>query len=107
MEPAVAIQTSNEPTNKLAAGTAASAGVGGVVAGAIVGFGAPAYYELVANGPAILQGPGVSGLILGIITGLATLWASKKAGLIAGYNVLDKPNVPMAVAPPPTIPAGE
>lgn len=96
----IAVQSTSEPTNKLAAGTTAAAGVGAVIAGALAGYGNEAIRDvLVEVLPVMAAKAATTNFIVFIVVTLAAYFANKQAGLRAGYNVLDKPNVPVALAP--------
>jgi hypothetical protein len=94
----VAVQTSNEPTNKLATGTQAAGAIAGVLAGVLSAYGADAIKELLPSPP---LGPATQNLIVMAVTAVATWAAAQWGGRRAAYNVLDKPNVPIAAAPSP------
>lgn len=100
MEPTVAVQTTNEPTNKLAAGANTAAGVGAILAAVMAAYGADAIREMMtAMG---LGGyPALINLVVMGVTGVAGWWATKRAALLGGYNVLDKPNVALQPAAKP------
>ena len=99
MEPQVAVQKTNEPTNKLAAGATGAAAVGAIIAGVFAAYGNDAVMEILNMVPGM--GPALKTLIVMAINGVAVYYAGERAGRFAGYNVLDKPNVPLQPAPHP------
>jgi uncharacterized membrane protein YeiH len=98
----VAVQIYEEPTNKLDAGTTASAGVGAVIAGALAAYGSEALRDvLVEILPAMAAKEATTNFVIFLVVTVAAYFANKQAGLKAGYNVLDKPNRPLELAPTP------
>lgn len=98
---AVAQQATNEPTRKLSIGTTASAGVGAVIAGALASYGNEAIREvLIEVVPSIATKAATANFIIFLVVTVAAYVANKSAGLGAGYNVLDKPNIPLERAAP-------
>lgn len=95
--PAVAVQTSTEPTNKLTAGTNAAGGVAAVIAAVMAAYGADAIKEMLSTMPI---GPAVTNLIVMVVTGIAAYFATSLSGRAAAYNVLDKPNRPLVDVDP-------
>lgn len=89
----VAIQTSERPTNKLTAGTTAAAGLGAVIAGALAGYGGEALRDVMIEiVPQLAKMPAAVNLFVFLGVTVAAFFANRKAGLAAGYNVLDAPN---------------
>lgn len=90
----VAIQTGSQPTNKVAAAANAAGSLAAVLAGVMSGYAGPAIAELAGewgkNHPSTLQ------LIIALIAAAAAFAVTKYGGQAAAYNVLDKPNVPLA-----------
>lgn len=98
----VAVQATSEPTNKLVAGTNAAAGVGAVIAGVLAAYGGEAIKEVwPALVPTALEGPAFTNLVVMGLVGVATFYATRASGRAAAYNVMDKPNIPIATAPSP------
>jgi hypothetical protein len=96
----VAVQTSPQPTNKVAAATTAAGGAGVLITGAMVTWGGPAIIEILgvewtAAHPASTQ------IIVAVVSGLVALLIPV-IGRYAAYNVLDAPNVAMAPVTSPT-----
>lgn len=92
----IAVQDSAQPTNKVAAASNAAGGVAAVVAGVMAAYGGDAIRELL--GPMAATYPAATTLIVLIVTGLASFYATKFGGQAAAFNVLDKPNVPLVKA---------
>lgn len=93
----VAEQATDEPTNKLAAGTTASAGVGAVIAGAIAGYGSEAIRDVLMEVvPALAAKAATTNFLVFIGVTVAAYVASKYGGQAAAFNVLDKPNIPLS-----------
>lgn len=94
----VAIQTSDAPTNKLAAGTTAAAGVGALIAGALASYGNEAIRDVLTELlPALVAKPAAVNMFVFLLVTVASYFANKQAGLRAGYNVLDAPNKPLEI----------
>ena len=89
----LAEQTDDHPTNKLAAGTNAAGAIGGVIAGVFASYGGPAIKELI--GTTGLGAESQNFVVLLVVT-VAGFLATKYGGQRAAYNVLDKPNRPVA-----------
>lgn len=101
----IAVQTTTEPTNKLAAGTTAAASVGAVIAGALAAYGNEAIRDVIVEVlPGMAAKAATTNFIVFMMVTVAAYVANKYAGLRAGYNVLDRPNVPLAAAPRPVAP---
>jgi len=92
----IAVQDSAQPTNKVAAASNAAGGVAAVVAGVMAAYGGDAIREIM--GPLAQQYPSATTLVVLMATGVAAYYATKFGGQAAAYNVLDKPNVPLAKA---------
>lgn len=98
----VAVQTTSDPTNKLAAGTTAAAGVGAVIAGALASYGNDAIRDVITEVlPGMAAKSATTNFVIFMIVTVAAYAANKWSGLKAGYNVLDKPNVPLSLTPRP------
>ena len=93
----VAVQATSEPTRKLAAGTTAAGAIAGVLAGILAAYGGDAIKEVLAS---TSLGPAMQNLIVMMVVGVATWLATKYGGQAAAYNVLDKPNIPIATTKP-------
>lgn len=89
----IAVQTSPQPTNKVAAASNAAAAAGVIIAGVMAAYGGPAILELL--GAWGQSHPNTAQLIVMIVSGLAGGVGGKYVPQVAAYNVLDKPNVPL------------
>jgi negative regulator of sigma E activity len=98
-EPAVALQISPEPTNKVQAGTTAAGGLAAVIAGVMAAYGGPAVVELL--GAWATTHPSATALLVAGLSAVAAYFVTKYGGQAAAYNVLDKPNVAMIPGPKP------
>jgi hypothetical protein len=96
----VAVQTGPQPTNKVAAASEAAGSLAAVLAGVMAGYGGPAITELLgAWGEA---NPSTTQLVVALVAAAAGYVVVKYPARAAAYNVLDKPNVPLApVSPAP------
>jgi hypothetical protein len=92
----IAVQDSAQPTNKVAAATNASGGIAAVVASIMAAYGGPAIVE--ALGEFATTNPSGTAFAVMLVTGVASFYAAKLGGQAAAFNVLDKPNVPLARA---------
>jgi hypothetical protein len=96
----VAIQVSGQPTNKVTAASTAGGSIGAIIAGAMSLYGDGAIREVLSQVPAI--GPKATDLLVFVAVSAAVYLGTKYGAQAAAYNVLDKPNVPLApVAPIP------
>jgi uncharacterized membrane protein YeiH len=93
----VAVQQGSQPTRKVAAASEAAGGIGGIIAGAMTLYGDGAIREVLANMPI---GEKSTDLIVFIVVSAAVYLGSKYGARAAAWNVLDKPNVPLAPVPP-------
>lgn len=89
----VAVQKSAQPTNKVAAAATAGGSIGGIIAGAMTLYGDGAIREVLA---ALPIGEKTTDLLVFVIVSAAVYLGTKYGGQAAAYNVLDKPNVPLA-----------
>lgn len=92
----VAVQATNQPTNKVAATGTAAGGLAAVIAGTMAAYGGPAIQELLGSWGT--NYPSVSQLLILIVTGVAAYFATKYGSQQAAWNVLDKPNIPLVPA---------
>ena len=92
--PTVAVQASAQPSNKVAAASNAAGSLAAVLAGVMTGYAGPALTELAGEWgkthPSTLQ------LGIALVAALAAYIATRAGARAAAYNVLDKPNVPLA-----------
>ena len=91
--PAVAVQAGPQPTNKVSAASEAAGGIGGIIAGAMTLYGDGAIREVLASFPI---GERTTDLIVFVLVSAAVYFGSKYGARAAAYNILDKPNVPLA-----------
>ena len=96
----VAVQTSGEPTRKVAAATNVGSALGGVIAGVMTIYGGPAIIEMLGDWG--VNNPQQTTFIVALATATATWAGIKYGGRSASYNVLDAPNVAMAPVGSPT-----
>ena len=92
----VAVQTSGQPTNKVAAASNMGGGLAAVVAGVMAAYGGPAITEML--GTWSTTHPSATALLVAAVAAVAGYFVTKFGGQAAAYNVLDKPNVPMVPA---------
>jgi uncharacterized membrane protein YeiH len=98
--PAVAIQTSPQPTNKVTWASNAAGSIGAVFAGSIAAYGGDQLRTvLIELSPSLAEKPATIGLIVFVLVALAGFFANKYGSQLAAYNVLDKPNVPIVPTP--------
>lgn len=90
---AVAVQVGPQPTNKVSAAANAGGGIGGIIAGAMTLYGDDALREVLAM---TALGPKMTDLVCLIVVSAAVYLGTKYGAQAAAYNVLDKPNVPLA-----------
>lgn len=95
----VAVQTSDSPTNKLAAGVTVAGGLGAVIAGALASYGSEAIRDVLTEVlPVLATKPAATNMIVFLGVTVAAFFANRQAGLAAGFNVLDAPNRPLQIA---------
>jgi hypothetical protein len=95
----IAVQSTEQPTNKVAAAGTAAGAIGAVLV-AVTTFVGPAMEEALGG----KVGPNVLALITAAVGALVGYFALKYGSQAAAYNVLDKPNVPLqASTPVPTV----
>jgi hypothetical protein len=100
VEPNVAFQVTEQPTNKVQASTQISAGIGAVFAGVFATYGGDSVREIWTNlMPVWLPADGpTAALVIAAAVGAATWYLAQRGGRAAAYNVLDAPNVKMVAA---------
>lgn len=86
-------QPGGQPTRKVAAAANAAGGIGGIIAGAMTLYGDDAIREVLAM---TALGPKMTDLVCLIVVSGAVYFGTKIGARAAAYNVLDKPNVPLA-----------
>ena len=89
----VAIQVSGQPTNKVTAASTAGGSIGAIIAGAMSLYGDGAIREVLGGLPI---GEKTTDLIVFVLVSAAVYLGTKYGAQAAAYNVLDKPNVPLA-----------
>lgn len=89
----IAVQAGPQPTRKVAAAAEAAGGIGGIIAGAMTLYGDGAIREVLA---ALPIGEKTTDLLVFVIVSVAVYFGTKYGARAAAYNVLDKPNVPVA-----------
>jgi hypothetical protein len=90
----VAVQTGAQPTNKVSAASTAGGSIGAIIAGAMSLYGDGAIREVLSQVPAI--GPKATDLLVFVAVSAAVYLGTKYGAQAAAFNVLDKPNVPLA-----------
>ena len=101
--PDLAVQQGPQPTNKVVAASNGAATMSAAIAAAVSMFAGDAIME-VWNYlmPTELHNGATAKLIVSCVIAAATFYATQAAGRAVAYNVLDKPNVPLApVSPAP------
>jgi predicted lipid-binding transport protein (Tim44 family) len=97
----VAVQApgNTQPTNKVTAASTAGGGIGAIIASGMSLYGEAALREVLANFPI---GEKLTDLICFVAVASVVYVGTKYGAQWAAYNVLDKPNVPLApVSPAP------
>lgn len=95
----LAVQAEPQPTRKVAAASNAAGSLAAVLAGVMAGYGGPAITEMLGTwGEAH---PSTTQLVVALAAAGAAYVATKYGSQRAAYNVLDKPNVPLAPASRP------
>jgi hypothetical protein len=95
----VAVQTGGQPTRKVTAASTAGGSIGAIIAGAMSLYGDGAIREVLGGLPI---GEKSTDLIVFVLVSAAVYLGTKYGAQAAAYNVLDKPNVPLApVSPAP------
>jgi hypothetical protein len=91
----IAVQApgNTQPTNKVSAASTAGGSIGAIIAGAMSLYGDGAIREVLSGLPI---GEKTTDLIVFVLVSAAVYLGTKYGAQAAAYNVLDKPNVPLA-----------